>query len=85
MDGFSCKLKEWRLASGLSQQQIADLLNYGLSTVQSWEAGRKLPSYDALISLADIMGVSIDWLTGRTHCLLYTSSLRGFACGSSAA
>lgn len=32
MDGFSCKLKEWRLASGLSQQQIADLLNYGLST-----------------------------------------------------
>ncbi len=67
MDGFSCKLKEWRLASGLSQQQIADLLNYGLSTVQSWEAGRKLPSYDALISLADIMGVSIDWLTGRTH------------------
>ena len=55
MDGFSCKLKEWRLASGLSQQQIADLLNYGLSTVQSWEAGRKLPSYDALISLADMM------------------------------
>ena len=63
---FASKLKNWRINNGLSQQDVADLLNYGLTTIQSWESGRKLPSFDALISIANVMGVSLDWLMGRS-------------------
>ena len=52
MDGFSCKLKEWRLASGLSQQQIADLLNYGQIKTTVTRAKEVQPLAEKMITLA---------------------------------
>ena len=72
---FASKLKNWRINNGLSQQDVADLLNYGLTTIQSWESGRKLPSFDALISIANVMGVSLDWLVGRSNIWKTTDQL----------
>ncbi len=34
-------IRRARLAAGLTQQQVADLIGYSRRTVQEWEAGRR--------------------------------------------
>lgn len=63
---FAERVRDLRKTHGLTQKQVAD--NTGLSTigVQSYERRARKPTHDALISLADFFGVSIDYLVGRT-------------------
>ena len=61
------KLRQWRTVHKLSQEEVAELLQYAPRTIQCWEHGTKLPGYDAIISIATLMDVSIDWLVGRSN------------------
>ena len=55
-----------RKASGMSQSQLAKKLNVGPSAVGMYEQGRRTPSVDILIEMANIFEVSLDYLvTGR--------------------
>lgn len=38
----------------------------GKSTLNMWETGKRIPTVDNLQIVADIFGVSIDWLIGRS-------------------
>lgn len=62
---FLQRLKELRLKKGLTQQQIADLVHVNRVTYTNWEKGKREPSYENLVKLADLLEVSLDSLFGR--------------------
>ena len=50
----------------LSQEKFGELANVSQRTVAFWEAGQRMPSHAVISSLADRLGVSVDYLLGRT-------------------
>lgn len=67
---FSTTLKQARLARGLTQRQLGELLGYGAGTAQSvislWERGQSRgPGIDQLRKLAAALHIKIADLTGE--------------------
>ena len=58
------RIKEIREEKGLSQDKLADMLDTSQGTVSSWETGRCLPYTYSLIVLAEVLNVSLDYITG---------------------
>jgi transcriptional regulator with XRE-family HTH domain len=56
------RLRDARVAAGLSQGQVAKKLNMHRPTVTEIEAGRRKVSTEELRDFADLYGVSKDWL-----------------------
>ena len=50
----------------LSQEKFGELANVSQRTVAFWEAGQRMPSHAVISVLADRLGVSVDFLLGRT-------------------
>ena len=46
-----------RMSRGLSQAKLANKIGVGQSTVAMWESNQRIPSWDAIDSLADIFNV----------------------------
>ena len=63
---MSYRFKDARVQSGISQKDAAEQLQVSAATVNNWESGRRLPTIDALEKMADLYGVSTDYLLGRT-------------------
>ncbi|MBP5738565.1 MAG: helix-turn-helix transcriptional regulator [Abditibacteriota bacterium] len=59
---FGRRLRELRAAKGLSQNKLAEILGVSASTVALYENSFRMPSYDALIKIADYFAVSTDYL-----------------------
>jgi len=55
------RLKVWRDALGLNQQQFADLLKMNIGTLRKYELSINLPGSQALAAFGNT-GVSLDWL-----------------------
>ena len=51
-----------RKKQGLSQSDLADLLNVSRQSVSKWETDEAKPDTDKLLSLSKILEVSVDWL-----------------------
>lgn len=51
-----------RKQKGLTQQQLADMLNLSNKTISKWESGAGSPDISNLPPLADALGVSVDEL-----------------------
>lgn len=67
---FNERLRESRHAAGLTQEQLADRLGLTRSAVGQWESDKlqTCPSTEHLLSLAEQLDVSFEWLaTGRGH------------------
>ncbi len=63
---LGARIAALRREAGLSQRELADRLDVGASTVGMYEQGRREPSGEKLVALADTFGVSTDYLlTGR--------------------
>ena len=63
---FRERLFDLRRQAGLSQEDLANLLNVTRQAVQKWEAGTSRPDMDNLVSLAEYFKVSLDYLvTGK--------------------
>lgn len=54
------KIKEFRLKQGMSQEELADLLQTTKQTVSRYEIGERKANQDVLFKLSEIFGVSID-------------------------
>jgi transcriptional regulator with XRE-family HTH domain len=52
---FSAKLKNARLAAGLSQAAAADLLDVSKSTYCNWEAGRTEPPTEPVMTQSEVL------------------------------
>lgn len=63
-DKFFENLKEARIASGLSQKEVAEQLGVAKSTYSLYESGRREPDVERIKKLAQILGVSSDALLG---------------------
>ena len=56
----------FRRQARMSQLQLAKKLNIGPSAIGMYEQGRRTPSVDLLIDMANLFGVSLDYLiTGK--------------------
>ena len=64
---FVERLKLLREKKKMSQRKLAELLNVSAGTVGAWETGRNEPSQETLIQIANIFGVSVDYLIGHTN------------------
>ena len=62
---FSERLKALRKECGISQRALAQRLGVSQQAVATWEAARSTPGPNALATIADVLGVSSDYLLGR--------------------
>lgn len=62
---FTERLKELRLKKGLTQTELGEKVGVKQNTFTNWENGKREPSFENLIKLADLFEVSLDWLFGR--------------------
>lgn len=58
-------LKAARKKSGKTQKEVADSLGVGQSTYKNYECGLREPNGDTVVALANLFGVSTDYLLGR--------------------
>ena len=57
-----------RKRAGMSQLELAKKLNTSPSAIGMYEQGRRTPSVDLLIDMANLFGVSLDYLiTGKEY------------------
>lgn len=62
---FSQRLRQLRTDKHLTQAQVAKRVGVTSSMVSSYETDIRLPSYDVMIRLADLFGVTVDYLLCR--------------------
>ena len=60
-------LKQLRKQNGFTQKEIAKQLNVTAQCYQGYEYGYRQPTPEMLCKLADIFGVSVDYLLGREN------------------
>ena len=66
------RLRECREKANLSQKYVAISFGVASPSVANWEREKTNPTLDNAIQLADLYGVSLDYLLGRRvkHCHL---------------
>ena len=60
-------LKEIRTARNLTQQQVADYIGCSAVVYSRYENGIRQPSIETLLRMADLFGVTVDFLLGRQN------------------
>ena len=58
---------ELRRAADITQAQLAEKLNYSDKAVSKWERGEAIPSVSTLKEIADLFGVTVDYLISADH------------------
>lgn len=59
---FGEKLQTLRQRAGMSQDALAERLNVSRQAVSRWERDETMPETDKVVALADIFGVTTDYL-----------------------
>src|SRR5690606_24410960 len=67
MDTFGKKLRECREAKGLSQRDLAKLLNTSYSVIGKYERDEMMPSIKAAQSIAKLVDTTVGYLLGETE------------------
>ena len=55
-------IHELRKKNNMTQLELAEKLNYSDKTVSKWEKGENSPDITVLVEIANIFGVSLDYL-----------------------
>ena len=64
---FAERLKELRKQAHLTQVELAKRLGIGQSSYADWERGKKKPTQDNLVKIAQVLNVSVDYLVGSSE------------------
>ena len=59
---FGEKLQSLRQRAGMSQDALAERLQVSRQAVSRWERNETMPETDKVVALADIFGVTTDYL-----------------------
>ena len=59
---FHERLYQLRRQAGLSQEELANIMDVSRQAVQKWESGASKPDMDNLTALADYFNVTLDYL-----------------------
>ena len=60
-------LIELRKVNKLTQLELAEKLNYSDKAISKWERGESLPDVEILCQIAELYGVSLDYLVTKDH------------------
>lgn len=60
------RLIERRKKRNLTQEQLAKKVKTTKGTISNYENGHSTPPHETLVAIADVLGVSTDYLLGRT-------------------
>ncbi len=66
MSTFGKKLRECREAKGLSQKELAKLLNTSYSVIGKYERDEMQPSIEAAKKIAKLVSTTVGYLLGET-------------------
>ena len=61
------RLKQLRKAKGLTQTELAEMLNINKSTICCYEKGTRQPSLETIIEFMQIFAVTSDYLLGADN------------------
>lgn len=61
-DVFAGNLIRLRTDAGMTQAQLAEMLNYSDKSVSKWERADGMPDLAVAKAIADYFGVTVDWL-----------------------
>ena len=64
MTNLGERIRKLRTAKNITQQDLAQRLGITKSVISAYENSIRYPSYDILIELSNIFGVSTDYLLG---------------------
>ena len=59
------KIKEMRKKFGLSQEELASIMNVSRQAITKWESDGGLPDISNLQELSKVFGITIDYLLDR--------------------
>lgn len=65
---FSYRLKQLRENLGITQNELAKMLNLTQSTIAYYENGRKMPTLENAIIITKLFNTSLDYLVGVSNC-----------------
>lgn len=66
MADFASTIKRLRTERGVTQEQLAAMLNVSRSTIGMYETGSREPDFETCEAIADIFNVDMDYLIGRS-------------------
>lgn len=58
------RIKDARKRAGYTQKELARVLSVKPATVSAWEVGRNEPSIEMMKRIADVLGVTFEYLAG---------------------
>ncbi len=64
---FAKNIQELRKARGLTQTELAEILNYSDKAVSKWERGESIPDVVTTKQIADFFGVTVDYMLKSEH------------------
>lgn len=59
---YGVMIQSLRKKHRMSQKELGDKLGIGVSTVSVWESSKRSPSVENLMSIAELFGVSVDYI-----------------------
>ena len=66
-EGLGVRLRRLRISQGLKQSSVAKSVGVKNGTISAYENGIRTPSFVTLIKLAEVYGVSVDYLIGNEY------------------
>ena len=69
MGEFGKRLRELRIMREITQEQLAEKADISRVMIGRYETTDQLPALDTLVRIADALGVSTDYLLGRTEAI----------------
>lgn len=57
---IAANIARLRLAAGMTQQELAEKLNYTDKAISKWERGESVPDISVLARVAEVFGVTVD-------------------------
>jgi len=58
-------IKERRKVLGVNQEQLSELTDIGLRTIKGLEAGKTNPTLNTLVTILDVLGLSLEIITKK--------------------
>lgn len=62
MNNIGARIRDIRIKSGISQEQLAGYLGISAATLSRYESMQNIPKLSIIVSIAKVFNVSLDYL-----------------------
>lgn len=74
---IAANISTLRREAGMTQLDLANKLNYSDKAVSKWESGASVPDVGVLLEIANLFGVTVDYLLSEDHKIPVKAMMRG--------